>query len=164
MAGMLQPLDVVAPAFIEMAHRIVWCVAATTGPTGHPATRVLHPVWEWDGERIRGWIATSPRSPKAKHLEEVPFVSLTYWTANHDTCTADCHAAWESSDAERTAGWERFSNAPAPVGYDPSIVPGWDSPSSPNFGVLGLHPRHLRVMPGEVMLAGRGTVLTWTAQ
>jgi hypothetical protein len=160
---MPQPLAAAAPAFIEMAHRIVWCVAATTSPAGHPATRVLHPVWEWDGERITGWIATSPRSPKARHLEDVPFVSVTYWAPTHDTCTADCDASWEDSDAGRQAGWDRFANAPAPVGYDPSIVPGWDSPSSPAFGILRLAPRHLRVMPGELMLTGKGELVSWRA-
>lgn len=38
---------------------------------------------------------------------------------------------------------------------DPSIIPGWDSPDSPGFGVLRLAPRTLRVMPGTVMLEGR---------
>ena len=72
----MQELAVVAPAFVEMAHRIVWCVGATIDPNGRPATRVLHPVWEWDGEHLTGWIATSPNSPKARHLAGVPAVSL----------------------------------------------------------------------------------------
>lgn len=71
-------LTTVAPAFVEMAHRIVWCVAATTDTSGNPSTRVLHPVWEWDGEQLTGWIATSPLSPKAEHLARTPSVSLTY--------------------------------------------------------------------------------------
>jgi Pyridoxamine 5'-phosphate oxidase len=158
-----QPLDVVAPAFVEMAHRIVWCVVATTDAAGSPTTRVLHPVWEWDGERLSGWIATSPLSPKAKDLAAHPFVALTYWSPNHDTCTARADAVWETSDAERAAGWDRFVNAAAPVGYDPSIVPGWEAPTSPGFGILRLSPRSLRVMPGTVMLAGTGELLTWKA-
>ena len=56
----MHSLDTVAPAFVEMAHRIVWCVAATTGADGGPRTRVLHPIWEWDGGTLTGWIATSP--------------------------------------------------------------------------------------------------------
>jgi hypothetical protein len=55
-------LSTVAPRFVEMAHRIVWCVAATTDTAGRPRTRVLHPIWEWDGQSLTGWIATSPNS------------------------------------------------------------------------------------------------------
>ena len=157
-------LDVIAPAFVEMAHRIVWCVAATTNGAGDPSTRVLHPFWEWDGERLVGWILTSPLSPKAAHLAANPNMSLTYWTASHDTCTAACDVEWDNSDDGKSAGWVRFAEAPAPVGYDPRVVPMWTSPSVPDFGVLQLTPRSLRVMPGTVMLEGRPELLlTWRA-
>jgi hypothetical protein len=136
---------------------------ATTGAAGRPRTRILHPIWEWDGAALRGWIATSPLSPKAADLAATPAVSLTYWDATHDTCTADCDTAWETTVAERRAGWDRFAHGPAPVGYDPSIIPGWDEPSSPGFGILRLTPTWLRVMPGSVLLAGAGDVLTWRA-
>ena len=109
----------VAPAFVEMAHRIVWCTVATTTATGRPRTRILHPIWEWDGTALTGWIATSPLSPKAADLAAQPAVSLTYWAPGHDTCSADCDTAWETTDEERQAGWDRFANGPAPVGYDP---------------------------------------------
>ena len=91
----------------------------------------------------------------------MPALSLNYWTTNHDTCTADCDAEFEPGAAAREAGWQRFAEGPAPVGYDPSIIPGWDSPQSPAFGVLRLTPHRLRVMPGSMMAAGEGTLLTW---
>jgi hypothetical protein len=153
----------VAPAFVDMAHRIVWCVAATTRADGRPATRVLHPIWELDGEGLTGWIATSPLSPKARDLAEVPFVSLTYWSPEQDTCTADCRATWDDTSEGRAEGWRRFAEGPAPVGYDPSIVPGWTSPEAEGFGVLRLEPMWLRVMPGSVLMTGQGEVLTWRA-
>ena len=159
----MQPLTAVAPAFVEMAHRIVWCVTATTGPDGRPATRVLHPIWSWDGDELAGWILTSPRSPKAAHLRAVPALSLTYWAPDQDTCTADCDAVFEDGDAARRAGWDRFAHGPAPVGYDPAIIPSWTSPEAPDFGVLRLRPTHVRVMPGTVMTGGPGSVLTWRA-
>ena len=159
----MQELAVVAPAFVEMAHRIVWCVGATIDPQGRPATRVLHPVWEWDGENLTGWIATSPNSPKARHLAGVPALSLTYWHPNQDTCTADCAASFDTSPEDRRAGWQRFAEAPAPVGYDPSIIPQWTSPDAAEFGVLRLTPHRLRVMPGTRMVTGTGDVLTWAA-
>jgi hypothetical protein len=152
----MSDLALVAPAFVEMAHRIVWCTVATSGADGTPSTRVLHPIWEWDGIILTGWIATSPQSPKAADLAVQPAVSLTYWTPTQDTCTADCDTAWETSDAERRAGWDRFANGPSPVGYDPSIIPPWTSPRVEAFGILRLEPTRLRVQPAAVLLEGRG--------
>ena len=63
---MSQPLERVAPAFVAMAHRIVWCTVATVGPDGAPNTRILHPIWEWDGDALTGWIATSHELIAAK--------------------------------------------------------------------------------------------------
>ena len=154
-------LEEIAPTFIEMAHRIVWCTAATVDGHGRPRTRVLHPMWEFHGDRLRGWILTSPNSAKARHLSTTPSLSLTYWHPSQDTCTADCETAWESSPEERAAGWERFAEGPPPVAYDPSIIPQWPSPEAPEFGVLRVEPHRLRVMPGTVMTTGTGAVLTW---
>ena len=151
----------VAPAFVAMAHRIVWCITATASSDGRPKTRVLHPFWEFDGTSLTGWILTSPNSPKAAHLEANPRVSLTYWDATHDTCSADCDVAWELTPAERQVGWDRFLHAPSPVGYDPKIIPQWPNPEAPEFGVLRLEPSWLRVMPGSVMLQGQGEILSW---
>jgi general stress protein 26 len=156
-------LSVIAPAFIEVAHRIVWCTVATVAPDGHPRTRVLHPIWEWDGERLQGWVATSPGSPKARDIAHEPRVSVTYWDATHDVATADCIATWQLDSPARHAGWNRFKDALAPVGYDPSIVPGWTDPDTPSFGVLRLDPTALRVMPGTLLLRGTGELLTWRA-
>jgi hypothetical protein len=157
----MSALSNVAPAFVQMAHRIVWCTVATTDATGAPRTRVLHPIWEFDGERLTGWVATSPQSPKASDLAHESRVSLTYWSPDHDTCTADCDSIWESEPSQRAAGWARFADGPAPVGYDPAIIPGWTSPDAESFGVLRLEPRRLRVMPGSLMMAGQGELLTW---
>lgn len=151
----------IAPEFVTMAHRIVWATVATVDTRGNPSTRILHPVWEWDGTELTGWIATMPNSPKARHLAGNPVVSLTYWDPSHDTCSAQCRTVWETSAEERRAGWDRFLNAPEPVGYDPRIIPQWTSPDVPEFGILRLEPDALRVMPGSLMLEGRGELLTW---
>jgi hypothetical protein len=156
-------LSSVAPAFVDMAHRVVWCVAATVSPDGHPRTRVLHPIWEWDGEALTGWIATSPRSMKATHLAATPEISLTYWAPDQDTCSAECATSWDDSAELRAEGWRRFAEGPEPVGYDPSLIPQWTSPGSPDFGILRLRPHRLRVMPGTLMTAGHGELLTWHA-
>ena len=156
-------LATIAPAFVEMAHRIVWCTVATTGADGKPSTRILHPVWEWDGTSITGWIATSPLSPKAADLAHQPAVSLTYWDPTHDTCTADCDTAWETTDDQRRAGWDRFVSAAPPVGYNPSIIPGWTSPTAASFGILRLSPIRLRLVPGTMMTIGDGELMSWRA-
>jgi hypothetical protein len=150
-----------APAFIDIAHRIVWCTVATVDTTGAPRTRILHPIWEWDGQRLTGWIATEPTSVKAGHLAHEPRVSLTYWDPTQDVATADCTTAWELDAGSRQRGWDRFANAPAPVGYDPRSIPQWTAPDVDAFGILRLEPTRLRVMPGG--FAG-GTLLRWAAR
>jgi hypothetical protein len=45
-----------------------------------------------------------------------------------------------------------------------AIIPVWaDGPLSPAFAGLRLTPWHLRVMPGTVMTAGAGELLSWSA-
>jgi hypothetical protein len=151
-----------APAFVEMAHRIVWATVATVDPTGSPRTRILHPIWEWDGERLTGWIATGPSTPKARDLAHRSRVSLTYWDPSQDVATADCDTAWELDPESKRIGWHRFVDGPPPVGYDPGIVPGWDGPDSDAFGILRLEPFHVRVFPGTLLMQGTGDLLEWT--
>lgn len=159
----MNQLSATAPAFVEMAHRIVWATVATVSPSGQPRSRILHPIWEWDGERMTGWIATFPNSPKAADLAHESRVTVTYWSPEQDTCTADCDTEWETSDEQRSVAWNRFANGPEPVGYDPAMIPGWTSAESPDFGVLRLEPSRLRVFPGTMLLQGTGEVLTWRA-
>ena len=160
----LNELNVVAPAFVAMAHRIVWCTAATVDAKGRPRSRILHPFWIWDGDALVGWIATGPTPLKRGHLERTPYVSLNYWSPDHDTCTADCCTTWAFDDETRRFVWDLFRNGPAPVGYDPAIVPAWSGgPTSDAFAALRLEPWRLRVMPGTAMLSGTGDVLTWHA-
>lgn len=160
----MHALAEVAPAFVEMAHRIVWASVATVDSAGRPRTRVLHPIWQWDGERLVGWVATSPTPAKRAHLAASPFASLSYWTPTHDTCAAECRAAWALDDATRTMVWNLFASGPAPVGYDPAIVPAWrGGPTSEPFAALRLEPWRLRVFPGSVLLGQGGQVLTWQA-
>ena len=150
-----------APAFVEMAHRIVWCSAATVDDAGRPRSRILHPIWQWDGVTLVGWIATGPTSTKRAHLAHHPYISLNYWTPSQDTCVAECRATWAFDDETRTRIWNLFANAPAPVGYNPAIVPAWTSPTAPAFAVLRLEPWRLRVFPGSVLMGQGGKVLTW---
>ena len=157
----MNDLTEIAPAFVEMAHRIVWCSAATVDGQGRPRSRILHPIWQWDGADLVGWIGTRPTSIKRTHLEANPYLSLNYWSPAHDTCVAECRASWAFDEATRSRVWNLFVNGPEPVGYDPAIVPGWDSPTSEAFAVLRLEPWRLRVFPGSVLLGQGGNVLNW---
>jgi hypothetical protein len=161
----MHDLSVTAPAFVEMAHRIVWASVATVGPDERPRSRVLHPIWEWDGTALTGWIATAPTPIKRHHLEHSPFVSCNYWAADHDTCVAECRAEWIFDDDGRAEVWEKFATGPEPVGYDPAMIPVWESPTSPMFAAWRLEPWRLRVMPGSVLMTGglEGETLTWEA-
>src|SRR4029450_13588351 len=94
-------LSSIAPAFVDMAHRIVWATVATVDRQGRPRGRVLEPYWQWDGAALTGLVATAPTALKRAHLAHSPFVSVTYWTPDHDTCTAECHATWILDDAGR---------------------------------------------------------------
>jgi general stress protein 26 len=158
---MRRQLEEVAPRFVAMAHGIGMCVTATADDRGHPHTRVMQPVWLWDGSLLTGWVSTHLENPKVDHLQARPSMSLTYWHPNQDSCTADCDVEFVTGEAERSAAWDRFKATPEPAGFDPAIHPEWDSPLSPTFGVLALHPRWLRVMPGSLMTRGDGDVWTW---
>ena len=85
----MNKLTDVAPAFVEMAHSIVWCSAATVDAQGRPRSRILHPIWQWDGTFLVGWVGTSPTPIKQAHLKVSPYMSLNYWTPSHDTCAAE---------------------------------------------------------------------------
>lgn len=155
----------VATAFVDMAHQIVWCTAATVDKNGRPRSRILHPIWQWDGENIVGWIGTSPTPVKRAHLKASPYMSLNYWAPSHDTCTAECKVTWAFDDATREMVWDLFLNGPEPVGYDPAIVPAWTSPTADAFAVLRLEPWRLRVFPGGVLMGQPGAeVLRWQAK
>jgi hypothetical protein len=156
------PLERIAPAFVAMAHSIVWASVATVDADGRPRTRILHPIWDWDGTDLFGWVATVPSPVKRAHLAVHPYVSVSYWTTNHDTCAADCLVEWYIDDETCAQVWDRFAKGPAPVGYDPYVIPQWSGgPTSDEFAALRLTPYRLRIMPGTVMTAGAGEVLNW---
>ncbi|MFZ0544719.1 MAG: pyridoxamine 5'-phosphate oxidase family protein [Candidatus Promineifilaceae bacterium] len=152
-----------APPFIEMAHRIVWATAVTVDSKGRPRSRILHPIWQWDGEQLVGWIATSPTPLKLAHLKKHPYMSINYWHPSHDTCLAECSAVLLQDDDTRKMVWDLFLNGPEPVGYNPTIVPAWTSPTADAFAAIKLDPWRLRVFPGTIMLGQGGTAYTWQA-
>ncbi|HSK23569.1 MAG TPA: pyridoxamine 5'-phosphate oxidase family protein [Egicoccus sp.] len=149
-----------APAFVDVAHRIVWATVATVDRSNRPRSRILHPIWEWDGHTLSGWVATAPTPVKRAHLDHSPYVSVNYWDPHQDVATAECAASWHLDDATCERVWELFVTGPEPVGYDPSIVPAWTSPRADAFAVLRLEPWRLRVFPAAAG-TGAAEVLVW---
>jgi hypothetical protein len=150
---------VVQKAFIETAHRIVWCTVATVDRRGRPRSRILHPYWEYDGERLVGWIVTRPTPVKVAHLARSPYLSCSYWDATHDVAIADCHAEWITDEATRQRVWELYREAPEPLGFDFwSVFP--DGPAGEKVSVLRLAPYRLRVTDLGT-LSGQKAPLTW---
>jgi hypothetical protein len=152
---------VVEDAFVDIAHRIVWCTAATVDRRGRPRSRILHPYWERTEDGLAGWIMTRPTPLKLAHLAHSPCMSCSYWDATQDAAVAECEAEWMQDLGMRTHAWELFRAAPEPLGHDPySIWP--DGPADPEAGVLRLRPWRLRVATMETLL-GFAQTLRWTA-
>ncbi len=130
-------LAVVAPAFAEMANRIIYCTLATVDRGGRPRSRMVHTLWEWDGSSLVGWVGSIVTPMKRAHLQRTPYVSCNYWDGAeaYDTCVAECRAELLLDETSRLQGWERFKSVPPPLGYDPAIIPQWkEGPTSPAWG------------------------------
>lgn len=156
-------LETIAPAFVATAHRTGYAVVATVGLDDTPRTRVMQPVWRWDGATLTGWVSTTTDAPKVAEARRRPSASLTYWHPDQDSCTADVRVTPVTGAEELAAAWDRFLATPPPAGFDPAIHPDWESAASPTFGVLRLDPVRLRVLPGSLVRTGEGTLLTWQA-
>jgi len=156
-------LSEVAPHFVDMAHAIVWASVATVDASNRPRSRVLHPIWEWDGQTLTGWVATGPTKAKREDLAYSPYASVNYWAADQNTCTAECRAELVYDLEIRKWLWDWLKTTPMPLGYDPAIIPAWNDPSDAAFAALKLEPYRLRVFPGQILMGQPGTVRTWVA-
>ena len=141
-------------------------MVATVDGGCRPRTRILHPIWQWDGELLVGWIATGPTPVKRQHLDANPDVSVSYWDPTQDTASAECLATWHFDDDTRSWLWDHFKHAPGAVEYDPAIVAAWAAgPTSPAFAALRLDPWRLRVQPAAATSGDTGTsVLRWSSE
>jgi hypothetical protein len=155
-------LSTLAPDFVDAAHSLVYCSVGTVDAAGRPRSRVMHPIWEWDGSRLTGWLATTP-SPKLRDVAERPYVSCAYLDSWAVAAVADSHVEPITDDAGRTRVWELFRAAPPPLGFEPGGigVPGWDAPTAPGFVVARMDPWRVQVRRAQ---PGVGVELrTWRA-
>jgi general stress protein 26 len=136
--------------FHRRVSRIVWCTVTTIDTAGRPRSRILHPVWEGS----TGWIATSRNSLKARHIEQHPYVSCSYWDQQHRQVYAECKASWDDRPTEKQRVWDLVKNAPPPVGYDPAMF--WPAgPTSSEFGALKLEPWRIELYSLADLAAGK---------
>ena len=147
------PPTTVAEAFTAIAHRVVWATLATVDRRGRPRSRVVHPLWEATDAGLVGWVTSRPTPLKRAHLARTPFVSVSYWDAEHDIAVAECAARWIDDVTERGRVWELCRAAAPPLGHDPAAV--WPAgPADPDAGVLRLDPWRLRAARASALAAG----------
>lgn len=130
----VQSFDEIEDNFLEAVEKMVWCNMATVDTKGRPRSRVLHPMWEGS----TGWIMTSPKSLKAKHLAENNHISLAYIADPSKPVYVEATAEWVDDNDEKQRIWDLFKDTPEPYGYDPARFFG--SVDNPNYGVLKVTP------------------------
>jgi len=138
-----------------IVEAIVWSTVATVGPDGAPRTRLMHPVWWWDGDRPTALVSARPTPLKRRHLAAHPEVSCFCWDPAHHTVAIDAVAMWVPDD-ERAAAWDAIAAIEPPVGFDPALI--WpDGPDSDDCAFL-------RLVAHRVVVTRAGEVgRRWTA-
>ena len=128
-----------------IVERIIWCTVTTVGPTGHPRSRLMHPVWWWDGDAPTALVTARPTALKIRHLAANPIMSCFYWDPAHDTVAIDATADWLDTAARKRA-WDQIKGIEAPVGFDPAII--WpDGPESGDCAIIRLTARRIVATP-----------------
>ncbi len=73
-------------------------------------------------------------------------------------------ATWHHDAETRHRVWNRYLELPSPLGYDPAMIPGWDSPDTQGYTVHRFDPWRLRVFPRTVLMGQAGEVLNWRGE
>ena len=130
------PRELVMEVARPIVERVVWCTATTVGPGGAPRSRLMHPVWWWDGAAPVALVTARPTALKVRHLAAHPVLTCFYWDPAHDTVAIDAAAEW-IAPAGRAAAWDRVKGVEPPVGFDPAMI--WPAgPASDDCGFLRL--------------------------
>jgi general stress protein 26 len=131
--------------FLGRASKTVWCNVATVDSQGRPRSRIMHPIWEG----FTGWAMTRRGTPKSKHLDKNPYVSVAYIADVAKATYLDCKVEWVLDLAEKQRVWELTARTPAPLGYDPAPI--YRSVDDPDFGLLKLVPWRIQLdtLPNE---------------
>ena len=136
--------------FLERIKKTVWCTMATVDRKGRPRSRIIHPIWEGS----TGWILTGRHTLKTKHLENTPYLSLTYWDPDHKQVYADCEAWWDDGIETKQKVWDLYKNTPPPLGYDPAMF--FESVDNAETGALRLKPWRIELFSLTDLASGAG--------
>jgi hypothetical protein len=137
--------------FVEIAHRVIWCTFATVDGHGRPRSRLVHPVWTFQGDELVGLVSSRRTSPKSAHLDATPYASCSYWDPAHDVAVAECRAEW---DPHPERSWHVFGSFDPPVGFDPEAMFAGGL-ASPDAGIVVLRPWRIRWGRAADLAAGR---------
>ena len=142
----------------SVIENVAWATMATVGPDGAPRTRIVHPIWDWDGGV--GWIGTHANQSMVEHLEHHAGLSLSYWSPAQGRAHLDCGTRWVAAD-EKQGIWDLCLSMPEPMGYDPSEnFP--DGPSSAAFAPIEIVPFRIRTHPVADAAEGKPPTI-WSA-
>ncbi|MFT4571041.1 MAG: general stress protein 26 [Hyphomicrobiaceae bacterium] len=147
----LESFEDLAAEFEERVRRIVWATVTTVDAQDRPRSRILHPIWEGS----IGWIATGRNSPKASHIAQNPYVSITYWDQAHEQIHAECLAEWVDDPGEKSRIWDLFGSTEPPLGYD--LAGFFQSKDNPEYGLLRLTPWRLELWSLADLAAGKAS-------
>lgn len=138
----------------DILGHIVYATMTTVDRRGRPRSRVLIAVWELDGDRPVGWLATFKTPVKAAHIAQNPHVTMSYWSPRQDVVSIDSVAAWIDDPQVEQRVWELYRRGSPPrVGYDPQRF--WPAgPASIDFHVLRLDPWRVQVLRGRELADG----------
>lgn len=126
-------------------ERIIWCTVTTVSPDGVPRSRLMHPVWFWDGDAPYALVTTRPTPIKVRHLEAYSGVSCFYWDPSHDTVAVDATAAW-LEPSKRQDAWRQIADVEPPVGFNPTII--WpEGPESDDCAFLRFDAHRIVATP-----------------
>ena len=160
----MDSLETVAPAFVDMAHQIVWATAATVNSAGEPATRILHPIWEWDGDNAarldRHLAAVAQGQAPGAAADDVVDVLAAEPRHLHGPLP---HRVGRHAGGARGVVGRASARHPNRSATCPRSFPRGTSPAAPAFGALELDPVAIRVMEGSKMAGGDGLLLEWRA-
>ena len=129
---------------ISIAHRVVWATVATVDRDNRPRSRVLHPIWVRDGDRATR-LGDHPADAAQARAPRPQRGTRRSPTGTRRTMSPSPSAPprWEHDAAVRAGVWQRFLDAPEPLGYDfAQIFP--EGPQSAGAGFLRLDPWRIR--------------------
>ncbi|MCM6773858.1 pyridoxamine 5'-phosphate oxidase family protein [Nocardia sp. CDC159] len=144
---MARTFDSIADDFFRLTAEIVWCTVTTVGPDGRPRSRILHPIWEREGDRPVGWIFTGKTPIKVRHLAANPVVAFSYWNPAQHSIQGEAVAEWADDPEVQRHVWDLIMTTPPPLGYDLREF-GVTGPEDPGFTVLRLNPQRIQLLDG----------------